>query len=333
MRTQNPGSTPFDESSLATDPEKEPIREDVAQPDNPTPNQPSPQVEEIGKEQLSIRKRLLNWRTLVPLVIVVALLIYTSQKLQINPGETWGAIRGANVVLFLAAFLAYYLSFPLRTLRWRLLLENVGYQQKNGIHLPHFGKLLEIVYTSWFANAIVPAKLGDLYRAYLLRQEMGVSVTRTVGTVLAERLLDLTVLLILFVSAIIISLHQNLPDFLKAGLYVTLGLVVCGIAALVMLRSFRQQIRGFIPRRFQTYYDHLHEGTLGSFQRVPLLAGLTVSVWICEAGRFFFIALSLNLIDGSLLHIGAAAIFIALGEALLSTVPFTSGGIGLVEGG
>jgi glycosyltransferase 2 family protein len=63
------------------------------------------------------------------------------------------------------------------------------------------------------------------------------------------------------------------------------------------------------------------------------LIGLTLSVWACEALRFFFVALSLNLIGGDLLHILTAAMFIALGEALLTVVPFTGGGVGLVEGG
>lgn len=291
-------------------------------------------VGEISSSQLSLRKRLLNWRTLVPLAIVLVLLVYTAQKLQINPGLTWAAIRNANVFFFLAAFLTYYLSFPIRTLRWRFLLENAGYTGQNGAgSLPGFIKLWEIVYISWFANAIVPAKLGDLYRAYLLRQEAGVSATRTFGTVLAERLLDLSVLLLLFLASIIISLHENLPPFLSTGLYLTLSVVVLGIAGLFFLRFFRSSIRRFVPQRFQNHYDHLQEGTLGSFKRIPLLGLLTVAVWLCEAGRFFFIVLALNLISGSLSHIGAVAMFIALGEALLTIVPFTSGGIGLVEGG
>lgn len=333
MQQQNTEGVPFDERSLITEvgqaqPEEHdvPLAQSTAQA---TPNDAA----EISSAQLSLRKRLLNWRTLVPLAIVLALLIYTAQKLQINPGQTWAAMSTANPLFFLAAFLTYYLSFPIRTLRWRLLLENVGYTGKSTIVLPGFLKLLEIVYISWFANAIVPAKLGDLYRAYLLRQEAGVSATRTFGTVLAERLLDLCVLLLLFLASIIISLHQNLPSFLRAGLYITLAIVILGIVALFLLRVFRARIRRFIPQRFQGYYDHLQEGTLGSFRRIPLLAPLTVAVWLCEAGRFFFVALALNLISGSLAHIGAAAMFIALGEALLTIVPFTSGGIGLVEGG
>ncbi len=289
--------------------------------------------EEITREQLSLARRLLNWRTIVPLLVVLALLIFSAQKLNIDPAKTWAAIRAASLPLFLAAFLTYYLSFPLRALRWRLLLENAGFTVSNDVRLPGLWKLTEIVYISFFANAVVPAKLGDLYRAYLLRQEIGVSTVRGFGTVLAERLLDLIVLLLLFVSAIIISLHANLPAQLHVGLFLTLGLVIAGIIGLFLLRLFRQQLAHIIPTRLRGHYTNFQEGTLGSFQRLPLLTALTVGVWSCEALRFFFVALALNLIGGNLLHILTAACFIALGEALLTIVPFTGGGVGLVEAG
>jgi uncharacterized protein (TIRG00374 family) len=288
---------------------------------------------EITKEQLSLGKRLLNWRTIVPLVIVIVALVYFAKKANINPQQTWAAIRTANVYLLLAAFSIYYLSFPIRTLRWRLLLQNVGYTKANGVELPKFWKLLEIIYISWFANVIVPAKLGDLYRAYLLRKETELPATRTFGTVLAERLLDLIVLLLIFIPAVMISLHENLPSQLQLGLKITMAVVIIGIIALFLLRMFPTQIARLVPQRFRGHYNHLQEGTLGSFRRVPTLTSLTVGVWACESLRFFFIALALNLIGGNFLHILTAALFIALGEALLTAIPFTSGGIGLVEGG
>ena len=333
MRISEPGKTPFDDSSLNAQ---------AVQPENAAgavalEGTTSPAIthmnEEMGSTQLSLSRRLLNWRTLVPLVVVLAFLIYTASKLNINPGATWAAMRSANLALFLVAFVVYYLSFLIRTVRWRLLLENVGYSSKGETPLPRFGALLEILFTSWFANAVVPAKLGDVYRAYLLRQESGVSATRTFGTVLAERLLDLSVLLVLFLAAVLVSLHEQMPSFLRAGLYVALAIVILGALILICLRLFNAQIRRFVPPRFQGYYDQLQVGTLGSFKRLHLLLPLTVIIWFCETGRFFFIALSLNLLPGSLLQIGAVSMFLALGEALLSAVPFTSGGIGLVEGG
>lgn len=291
------------------------------------------QETEITQGQLSISKRLLNWRTIVPLIIAIIALVIFAQKININPKLTLAAMRNAKIYFVLAAFIIYYLSFPIRTFRWRMLLENVGYTEENGIHLPKFWKLLEIIYVSWFANVIVPAKLGDLYRAYLLRREAGLPASRTFGTILAERLLDLIVLLLLFIPSVIISLHENLPPQLVLGLKLTMMLVVVGILGLFMLRMFPTQIGMVVPKRFRGYYNQFQEGTLGSFRRIPTLTGLTVGVWACEALRFFFIALALNLISGSFIHVMSASLFIALGEALLTAVPFTGGGIGLVEGG
>ncbi|HCI79701.1 MAG TPA: hypothetical protein DHW02_08425 [Ktedonobacter sp.] len=288
---------------------------------------------EITRDQLSLSKRLLNWRTIVPLVIVVVLLGYLAYKAKINPQEVWAAIKGANLLFFLIGFAVYYASFPLRALRWRVLLQNVGFTKENGIHLPGLWKIVEIIYISFFANSVVPAKLGDLYRAYLLRQEIKVSVSRGVGTVLAERLLDLIVLLLLFIPAIIISLHENLPNELRIALEVTLVAVVIGIAALFVLRQLREPIAKLIPARFRPQYYHLQEGILGSFRRLPTLAGLTICVWTCEALRFYFVVLALGLIGGNPVHVLTAAIFIGLGEALLTVVPATGGGVGLVEAG
>jgi uncharacterized protein (TIRG00374 family) len=288
---------------------------------------------EITREQLALGRRLLNWRTLLPLLVVIVALLIFAQKANINPQKTWDVIRHANIFFFLLAFVIYYCSFAIRAFRWRLLLENVGFTRANGIQLPKFWKLTEIIFLAFFANGVVPAKLGDLYRAYLLRQEIGVSTTRSFGTILAERLLDLIVLLLLFIPAILVSFHANMPPQLRVSLEILLAAVALGIVGLFILHVAREPIAKMLPQRFRTHYYHFQEGTLGSFRRVPTLSGLTVGVWSCEALRFFFVATSLSLIGGSFIHILAAAVVIGLGEALLTALPTTGGGVGLVEGG
>lgn len=306
----------------------QPIESSLTRQDTQASREP-----EITRDQLSLGKRLLNWRTLVPLIVVIILLIVFAQHTNINPGKIWSAIRSANMLFFIAAFAIYYCSFSIRALRWRVLLQNAGYTKAQGVTLPRFWKMVEIVYISFFANAVVPAKLGDLYRAYLLRQEIGVSTTRSFGTVLAERLLDLIALLLLFIPALIISLHEKLPSQLQLSLELLLAVVVAGIIGLFVLRKAREPIARLVPQRFRAHYYHFQEGTLGSFRRIPILASLTFGVWCCEALRFFFIALALNLIGGDFVHILSAAVFIGLGEALLTAIPTTGGGVGLVEGG
>ena len=50
------------------------------------------------------------------------------------------------------------------------------------------------MYLAWFANCLTIAWLGDAYRGYLLKKTARVSFAVTLGTALAERLLDLVVL-------------------------------------------------------------------------------------------------------------------------------------------
>jgi glycosyltransferase 2 family protein len=287
----------------------------------------------LTHELVPIGKRLFNWRTIVPLVIVIGAFVVFAQKVGINPQQIWATIRTANGLFLLTAFFMFYLSLPLRTLRWRILLENVGFTKANDVELPKFWKLTEVIYISWFVNAIVPAKLGDLYRAYLLHQEIGRSATRSFGTILAERLLDLTILVLLFTAAVLISLHKKIPHQLQLSLLITLALAVVGIIGLFMLRLLRERIAKLIPARFLDQYNHFQEGTLRSFHHIPTLTVLTVGVWVCESLRIFFIILALQLIAGDLLHLVAAAFFIGLGEALLNSIPITGGGVGPIEAG
>ena len=60
------------------------------------------------------------------------------------------------------AFVVFYLGFPLRGYRWQRLLRETGF-------VIGLRNSTEILYLSWFVNCVVPAKLGDVYRAYLLK--------------------------------------------------------------------------------------------------------------------------------------------------------------------
>jgi len=286
-------------------------------------------------EQPSLRRQVVRWRTIIPLVVVIGFLVLLARSLslELHPKSIAAALVKANIWLFLAALLAFYASLLLRVVRWKLLLENVGYRQESGARLPGFLPLTKILFLSWFANIVVPAKLGDFYRAYLLRQEADVSMTRSYGTVFAERIMDLIALPLFFLVALLVSLHGQLPAQVELALQIGLGLVVALVGGLVALRLWRQQIGRLVPARLRPHYVHFQEGTLGSFKRLHLLAPLTASIWGVESLRVLLVALAVGLLSGSPLHVCAAAFCIALGESLLTTVPLTSGGVGFVEAG
>jgi len=61
---------------------------------------------EITRDQLALSKKLLNWRTIIPLIIVIVAMAYFIQK-NVDPQKTWAAIHSANILFLLAAFGIY----------------------------------------------------------------------------------------------------------------------------------------------------------------------------------------------------------------------------------
>ena len=129
--------------------------------------------EEPEGEGVSLKKRLLNPKTILSFAIGILLLVTVFRRL----GDFSAAaqtIRGVNVGLYLLAFVAYAMTFPMRGLRWQRLLRNVGEDKP-------VGKLTEYVFLSWFVNCLVPAKIGDVYRGYLVKKNEKVSLSKSMG--------------------------------------------------------------------------------------------------------------------------------------------------------
>jgi uncharacterized protein (TIRG00374 family) len=125
--------------------------------------------------------------------------------LGLNWHEAWASVRGVNAGLFALALVAFYCSFPLRGLRWKALLANVGYDGSDGRPMPPVSGLTRIMYIAWFVNCVTIARLGDAYRGYLLKKAAGVSFAVTLGTILAERLLDLLVLAAMMGAGVLVT--------------------------------------------------------------------------------------------------------------------------------
>ena len=284
-----------------------------------------------AEQDLSISRRMGNWKTVLSFGFAVAVLAGVVLKVGIDPAALWHRLRTINLGLFLGAFGTYYLTFPLRGYRWKRLLQN-AYEDTHRQTVDDMSVrgLTEIIYISWFVNCVVPAKLGDLYRAYLAKLWVGISWTRNVGTILAERLVDILVLSLLLPATGFIVFHDRLGQ-VSMILALGSGLAVVGLIALLLMKTMSHRIRRLIPERFVQKYVSFEEGTLHSFRRLPAVLALTLLIWFLEGGRLQLVFASLGLhISGVPL---APMLFFALGTAVLTTVPFTPGGLGLVEGG
>jgi uncharacterized protein (TIRG00374 family) len=80
----------------------------------------------------------------------------------------------------------------------------------------------------------------------------------------------------------------------------------------------------------RTRYEAFRTGTMSSFGRWPEVLPLSVLVWALESARLAMVVYALGYND---LLTPRHFVLVALVAALLTTVPFTPGGIGLVEAG
>jgi len=282
-------------------------------------------VEPVGKELApSLTGRLFTRRTVASLIVAAIIVAVAVTRAPINWGDAWRDIRHANVLLYLAALIVFYSSFIVRAIRWRLLLHNAGEDQ-------HWPGLVGIIVTSFFVNCVVPAKMGDVYRAYLVRLKRHVSASKALGTIIAERLVDLCVLMALLLAAGAVVFHRKAPGVLIP--YVVAGTLVCcaGVAVILTMRAGRgQRFLRLLPEAVFHRYESFRVGTVHSLGRFPTLIGLTGTVWGLEAARLGLVVFALGL-DNVL---GPSQfLLVALAAALLTTVPFLPGGLGLVEFG
>lgn len=285
----------------------------------------------VEREGFSLGRALRNPRTLISFALAAAIIWFVSRGLNIDVGATWAYMRQADLRMYLLGFLVFYMTFPMRALRWRVLLQNANVPiqegRKSWASLP---ALVEYIGLSWFANCIVPAKLGDAYRGYLLKHNGGVSFSATFGTIFAERLLDMLCLFTFLLISAWAVFGVHLPP--GTGLIFGSGLVlvVVIVTGLAGMRFFGPLIRRVLPKRFHDMYTGFEQAALSSFRPavLPKLIAFTAVVWLLEGFRLFFVIEALG-VEG----IGLPAIiFVALASSLLTALPLTPGGLAVVEG-
>jgi glycosyltransferase 2 family protein len=303
------------------------MTDDRQDPEGPVPA--AEPAERLRAEDVSLRRRLLDVRTIGSLLFGVVLL-YLLVRLVFGEEFEWSEvvrlIGQADPGFLALAFLAYYATFPVRGFRWRYVLGRSGFRLR-------FRDATEILFLSWFVNCLVPAKLGDVYRAYLLRANYAASISRTFGTVFIERVADIIIIVALALSAGFWSFRGRSRPEIDAlfliGFAISIGLVII----IVLLRVFGGHVNRWLPERIGGLWSKFQEGSTGALdvRSIPVILGLTVVIWLLEGARLYFVIRALAIPEVGLGI--SASVFVALGAALLTAIPLTPAGFGFVEAG
>ena len=156
-----------------------------------------------------------------------------------------------------------------------------------------------------------------------------VSFSTTIGTILAERIIDVVVLFVLMLAATGLSFGRAVPrevlilhaDRLRAGRpgrwSAWCACAACGRWSSACCPSAStHSTRGSSTVRSD------------SFRGMHVVVGLTLLAWAGEVARLYLVTLSLGL--GGISQ--SVIVFVALASALMTTLPLTPAGLGFAEG-
>ena len=247
-------------------------------------------------------------------------------RFDLDWGRTWDNVRQMNPWLYVLALALYYLSFVFRGVRWRMLAHSAS-DGRSADGLPSMLRSSQLILIGWFVNAIAWLRLGDAYRAYMFAEESKRGFAWSLGTIVAERAIDMaSIFLLLAAAALLFSASTDS----STARYLLLAAFLMAFVLVVVLLTMKHsgvRLARLLPRRLESAYQRFHQGTLGSFRNLPVLFVLSAGAWLLEASRLYVVTRALDMDVGLPLVMVAA-----LGHAILSTVP-TPGGVGAVEPG
>ncbi len=167
-------------------------------------------------------------------------LIYKDQDIEYIKSVLKNNVNYWWVLLSLVMGLFSHIS---RTLRWGLMIEPIG-------HKPRFINTFLAVMIGYFMNLAFP-RMGEISRCGVLSRHEKISFTKLVGTVVAERLVDMISLLILL-GVIILAQFGKMLHFLKenpeiheklksaiSSPYLIIGIIVFAILFFVFRNAFK----------------------------------------------------------------------------------------------
>jgi len=242
------------------------------------------------------------------------------------------ALRTVDYRYILLAIVCTFASYFLRAVRWHYLLISEK-------RIP-LSSLYPATIIGYMANNLLPARLGEFVRAYILAQREQLETPSVFASLVIDRLFDgLTVLLMLLVTLFTLQLPQGMADAgtaLKLGGMITF-LLYCGVLLFLFLLK-RQTMRtlSFVRKLLKPFPQRVTDRSipmLGSFIagiRMSSKGGHIAAVLVSSVMIWTFAVIPVDLIlQGFNIHLPiTASMFIMVLLVFAVMVPASPGFIG-----
>ncbi|MFI5314919.1 MAG: lysylphosphatidylglycerol synthase transmembrane domain-containing protein [Myxococcota bacterium] len=168
-----------------------------------------------------------DWRIWVGIGLPLAAIAYTVHDVDLR--EVGSHIGDANVWLVLAMVPVHVFGLWLRALRWRWLARSLSEKP-----LP-LTPLFRATALGFMAINVLPVRLGELARPWLLGRETEVRGSAALGTLVLERAIDFTAVSVM--GGIVLYLHSKaMPSWVRSGAVIFAVFTLIPVATIAALR-------------------------------------------------------------------------------------------------
>jgi uncharacterized protein (TIRG00374 family) len=126
-------------------------------------------------------------------IIISVVALYFALK-NVPLAELFRYLVSINYFWVIPAVIIALLSFVLRALRWRIILES---SRKIGVWRAYHPMII-----GFMINCVLPGRLGEVARPVILQKEEKIPFATGLATVVAERVFDICILLLLFMLTV-----------------------------------------------------------------------------------------------------------------------------------
>ncbi len=252
----------------------------------------------------------------MPLLLGVVLVWYSLSQISVSKLVQY--FKDADYFWIILGVILGILSHTSRAYRWLYMAEPLGYR-------PKFINSFMAVYSAYLINFTIP-RAGEIARASILTSYEDIPFDKGFGTIVAERVAD-TIMLLLIVGIALVLEFEFIYDFFAKKFNPT-TLVIGGVAFLLICialylfiskstSKFAQKVKGFV--------QGLIEGAFSIFKMKRKWAFIfhTIFIWAMYLSMFYVTTLALPELN----NISLAAVLIGFILASFS-IAATNGGIG-----
>ena len=227
---------------------------------------------------------------------------------QVNIEDIYRALSDANMIYIFVAFIATFVTFILRSLRWKILLDSPKELK--------IQKYISTTHVGYFLNNILPFRAGDLARAKLLSNiSTNIKFSFLVGSLVAEKIIDLWIIGLFSIFLILFGFNNVL------GLEFSIGILL-----LYIITSFIIFGNNFLASKIQKQFSitkNFIDGYLLVSKNKVKLGGISILLWCSFVAYMYTLLKSVNIDLSFQQYIGITVI-----TSIVTSLPIAPAAIG-----